>query len=128
MITTRYRCYPITTLLAGAMLLVGCGSNPPPPTDTLAQAELAVKQAAQSEAGQYAGADLALAQDKLARSRDALAAEDHVRARRLAEQALVDAELAEARAEAERQVRTAAELRGSVDALQMEANRPAPLN
>jgi hypothetical protein len=68
---------------------------------------------------------LRLAQEKLDGARAAMAEEHHERARRLAEQALVDAQLAEARAEAESARHTAGELRRSIEALRVEAARAA---
>lgn len=111
-------------LVCGALGAGGC-SAARPPTETVAQAELAAHQAAQSKAAQYAPMGLRLAQEKLDGARAAMAEEHHERARRLAEQALVDAQLAEARAESESARQTAGELRRSIEALRVEAERAA---
>jgi len=50
---------------------------------------------------------------------------EYTQARRLAERALVNAQLAETKAEAEQTRRAAAELRASIEALRREAEQPA---
>jgi len=53
---------------------------------------------------------------------------DYTQARRWAERALVNAQLAETKAEAEQTRRAAAELRQSIEALRREAGQPAALS
>jgi hypothetical protein len=108
------------SLLSGLALAVaasGCGT-PPETTRAVAQADLAVRDAAAGEAPELASAELQLAREKLARAERARADGDDERARRLAEQALVDAQLAEARAESETAAAAAREVEVSIDALQ----------
>lgn len=102
-------------------------SSTNPPTGAVSQAELAVRQAGQSKASQYAPTELSNARDKLDRAKRAMDAERYVEARRLAEQALADAQLAEARAEAEQQRRAASEMRRSIETLREEATRASTL-
>jgi hypothetical protein len=91
------RC--VSTAAASALLFgLGCGT-PAGTTRAVSQAELAVRDAAASEADDFAPAELRLARAKLAAAEQAAREGDHERARRLAEQALVDAELAEVKAE-----------------------------
>ena len=82
------------------LALAACASVPPPATD-LASARAAVEQAGPL-ATRYAPAELAAAQRKLQRAEEALARDDRVQARRLAEEAEVDARFAWAVAENER--------------------------
>ena len=82
------------------LALAACASVPPPATD-LASARAAVEQAGPL-ATRYAPAELAAAQKKLRRAEEALARDDRVQARRLAEEAEVDARFAWAVAENER--------------------------
>lgn len=113
-------------LVCGALGAGGCSAaQPPTETAAVAQAELATRQATESKAAQYAPVELRLAQEKLNGARAAMAEEHHERARRLAEQALVDAQLAESRAESESARQTAGELRRSIEALRVEAERAA---
>ena len=67
-----------------------------------------------------------LARDKLDRARDAMEDGENLEARRLAEQALVDAQLAEAQARSEVARQNAAELRASIETLRDELARQAP--
>jgi hypothetical protein len=91
----------VKALTASIVLaLAACASVPPPATD-LASARAAVEQAG-PVATRYAPAELAAAQKKLQRAEEALARDDRVQARRLAEEAEVDARFAWAVAENER--------------------------
>jgi len=81
------------------VLCAGCATEPAP-TAELAAARAAVAQAGQ--AAEYAPKELAAAQTKLAAAQGALARGENVQARRLAQEAEVDARLAWALAENER--------------------------
>jgi Domain of unknown function (DUF4398) len=80
--------------------LAACNSVPAP-VGEMSAAQTAVTAAEEAEAAQYAPADLDRARGKLIRAQAAMQEEDNQEARRLAEQALVDARLAEAKARAE---------------------------
>ena len=113
----------VGALLAGGIIGIGGCSSTPPPREAVSQAELAVTQAGQGRAPQYAAPELNKARDKLTEAKRAMDAERHAEARRLAEQALVDAQLAEAKAQAEQQRQVLQELRKSIEALKQEAER-----
>ena len=81
-------------------LLAACATASPPDTE-LAAARSSILQAEQV-AARYAQPELRLAQEKLARAEQAAAQNRFDEARRLAEQAQVDARYAWALAEAER--------------------------
>lgn len=83
-----------------AVVLAGCATEPPP-TAEVASARAAVGQAGDAVA-QYAPRELAAAQTKLKLAEDAMGHGDNLRARRLAEEAEVDARLAWAMSENER--------------------------
>jgi hypothetical protein len=91
--------YP-AALAAFMMFFMGC-SMTKPPTDSLTRAELSARAADEAKAEEFAPVDYKNARDKLAKAKLAMAAERYDDARRLAESAQVDAELAEAKAEAE---------------------------
>lgn len=82
-----------------AIFCFGC-STTSPPTNRLSQAELSVRAAEEAKAADLAPRDLQNAREKLARARQALSGDKYEEARRLAESAQVDAQLAEAKAEA----------------------------
>jgi hypothetical protein len=75
---------------------------------------------AQPVASRYAPAELKLAQAKLDRAQAAMTREDWPQAKRLAEQAEVDAKFAWSLAESERTRRASAELAQSIDELKRE--------
>lgn len=115
-------------LAAAAVALAGCGT--PAPREQLGAARNAVKQAELSEAPALARLELRNAQTKLAAAEAAFRNNDNLRARLLAEQATVDAELALSRAEAEIAERNAAQMRRSVEAIghgAATAARPEPM-
>lgn len=85
--------------LAFLAVLAACATEPLP-TAELAAARAAVAQAA--PAAEYAPKELAAAQTKLGLAQSALARGDNLQARRLAQQAEVDARLAWALSENER--------------------------
>ena len=103
--------------------LSGCAGKPP--TAALSQAELAVLQADKSKAPEYASLELRTAREQLAGAQQAVHNKEYTQARRLAERALVNAELAETMAEAEQTRRAAQELRHSIEALRHEAEQQA---
>ncbi|HYL89680.1 MAG TPA: DUF4398 domain-containing protein [Burkholderiales bacterium] len=86
--------------LALLAVLAACASEPPP-TAELASARAAVGHAS-TVARQYAPNELAAARAKLKLAEGAFARGDPVRARRLAEEAEVDAQLAQALSQNER--------------------------
>lgn len=95
---TRHR-RPLGALVTGlAVLLVACASQPPPPTPQIAAAEAALESAVRAGAAASALTEMTLARDKLARANASMVETKYERAQMLAEAALVDARLAEAKA------------------------------
>jgi hypothetical protein len=111
-------------LIGGLLGMAGCAGNPP--LATLSQAELAVQQADKQTASQYAPLELKTAREELERAKRAVDDEEYDEARRLADQALVDAQLAEAKAGAEKARQAAAELQKSIQTLRAELQRSSP--
>jgi uncharacterized protein DUF4398 len=113
----------LTTSLAIAALFVGAAcSAERRPIAEVAKAEQAILHAQDSsEAPQYDEADLRLAQDKLSRARVAMDEGDYRYARQLAEEALADAQLAEARANSEFARAQAHRTRVDIEAVRDEA-------
>lgn len=93
---------PSNTVVAGAMLLLSaCASAPDKAVEApLAQAERAVACAVEGNAAAFAAAELRTSRTKLSKAKAARHMGDAERARRLAEQALVDAQVAESKAKA----------------------------
>jgi glycerol-3-phosphate dehydrogenase len=107
----------VMTLLAG-----GCSAHRQP-VAAVAKAELAVTQADQTTAPQYAELELKLAREKLAEAKDHLQNKDYKEARWYADEALVDAQLAEVKAESAEARATATQTRESIETIRNEANR-----
>lgn len=106
----------------GAMILLagsGCAGTPKPDAE-LARSETAVKQAIEVGAREHAPLQLRSAEQKLAQAKAAAQAKDNARARRLAEQAQVDAEVAEVTALATKAQKSVDELQQSIRLLRKE--------
>lgn len=102
--------------------LLGC-STVRPPDENMAKADLALREANQTKAQQYAPLELQLARDNLEKAKEAMKEKDYVMARRLADKALVDAQLAQTKARTEEARQVANEIRQGVETLRQEINR-----
>lgn len=120
----RFRKTVGSAFVCGALSLCGC-SAARPPTAIVSQAELAVRHAEQNKASEYASQELSVARRKFDSAQRAMEAGRYKEARRLAEEALVDAQLAESKAEAESTKQTAQELHKAIESLRAEAERAA---
>lgn len=122
--TPRRRPTWLVAALGGAVLaLAACASPTPPPTAQMAVANAAVAHAAAAGSAEYAPAELAMARDKMARANVALAARDHDAAMTLAQQAQLDAQVAEAKTEAEKARKAAVAMQEAGRALREEMAR-----
>lgn len=121
--TTRARFAPLAVAVAiGLATLGGCASTPAP-TEQLAVAEAAVQRANTTGTSENSAVELKVATSKLAAARQAMASKDYDLARRLAEQAEVDAEVAELRSQSARARQAAQESRDASRVLSEEINR-----
>jgi predicted S18 family serine protease len=111
------------SVVCGVLGVTGCSAARPPEAQ-VAQAELAVRQAAESKAPVYAPTEFRVAQEKSQGAQRAMSADSYDLARRLAEQAVIDAQLAQARANAAEAQKNTEETRRTINALRSEANRP----
>jgi len=109
----------IAAILAG---LAACASTPIP-NEKIAVAKVAVQRAEQAGAPEFAPVELATARDKLARAEKAAVDREAQPANIYAEQANVDAELAEATARQQRSHKAAMEFDASLQALRSESLR-----
>lgn len=115
------------TLVGGLMLLtavgtVGC-STPRQPAQEVEKADLAIASANTSGAPTDAPLELELAREKAEKAKSAIRAHDFELAQRMAEQAQVDAQLAQAKAESESARTSASELEQTISVLRDEAAR-----
>ena len=102
--------------------LAACASTPIP-NEKIAVAKASVQRAEQSGAPELAPVEMATARDKLARAEKAAADRNAEPATELAEQANVDAQLAEATARQQRSHKAAVEFDASMQALRSESLR-----
>jgi hypothetical protein len=109
-------------VIGGLVGFSACASVPPP-IGTLSRAEHAVQGAEQSKAHQYAALELQLARESLDHAKQAMQRNEYKTAGRLAEKALVEAELAEDKAMAANTRVTVNDLRESIEALRDEISR-----
>ncbi|GAC1306569.1 MAG: DUF4398 domain-containing protein [Steroidobacteraceae bacterium] len=117
-----------TKRLAGAAMgavivaLSACASSPVP-LEKIAVAKSSVQRAEQNGAPEFAPVELAAARDKLGRAEKAASDHDVQPATMLAEQADVDAQLAEATAAQKRSHKAAMEFDASMQTLRQESLR-----
>lgn len=117
------RAFVATSLLAW-LFLAACASVPRPEGE-LAAADLSLRKAEQAEAGRYAALELRVAREKLEEARAAARDDRNLEARRLAEQAGVDAQVAEQKARTAWATQAATAIREDIEQLQREAERAA---
>lgn len=117
---------PTVALVTGlSALLLACASRPPAPHEQIAEAEAAVESAVRAGATTSAPADLALARDKLARANASMESSRYERAQMLAEAALVDARLTEAKARLTQATKAASTVQDDHRVLRQEIERGA---
>jgi hypothetical protein len=115
----------VAACAAALVALAACAGNPVA-DEKIAVAKASVARAEGSGAPELAPVELAAAQDKLARAEKANTARDIQPATQLAEQANVDAELAEATAQQQRSHKAAVEFDTSMETLRQESMRSSP--
>lgn len=123
----RFSARCLCPAIAGG-ILASCASMPVP-NERIAVAQSSVQRAEQSGAPELAPVEMSAARDELARAQQAAAEHNAPGASQLAERADVDAQLAEASAQAKRSHKAAAEFEASLQALRQETLRNgAPSN
>lgn len=120
--TMRNALFVTTAIILG--LVIGCAAKGVVPSEKLTRAEAAIQSARTTEAGTYAPLDLKLAEDKLMEAKAAVGREDYEGARRLADEALVNAQLAEKKADSGKAKRAAQEMRETIEALRRAVREP----
>ena len=123
----RIRQVFVVVGVIGLLFAVGCGSSMEMTAQTsgekIFQADKAFSNAKDGNASKNAPADLAVAQGKLAAAKDAFAKQNYDEAARLAEQAVVDADYALARATTRKNMDIAEGIKNETNALRQEIER-----
>jgi hypothetical protein len=114
------------TLAAIVPIMVAACSTTPSPVAEMSAAQTAVTAAEQADAAQHAPGDLGRARDKLALAQTAMQEEQIDEARRLAEQALADARLAEAKSRADAARQNADDVQAGMNEMQAGPGNSTP--
>ncbi|MFO7800241.1 DUF4398 domain-containing protein [Rhodohalobacter sp.] len=110
----------LKTALPLLLFFTGACASMNPPTQQLTETETMIRQADQIGAGDYAPLEIRQARQKLEQARVAYNNEDYEEAARLAEQAKVDAELAQIKTLSGKTQLAVRELRESIRLLEEE--------
>ena len=111
-------------LMLAAVLVAASGcARTPKPTEKMAVAEASVKRASTDTTSDNAGGELQIAIAKLESAKQAIAREDYAGAARFAEQAEIDAQVAELHAQSTQSRKAAQESQGAARALHEEIYR-----
>lgn len=114
----------VVALVIGASIALGaCASRPPAPTAQMAVSSAAVADATRAGATESAPAEMSTARDKLERAKVALAAKDYALARSLAQEAELDAQLAEVKTHSSKSSAAAVEVQEGIRVLREEMDR-----
>ena len=122
-VNPRLRRLIAAGLMGVLMLLAACASTPPAPDSALDAAKVAISNAEKADAGQFAGAELGEAREKLASADSAVREENMIAAERFAQEARVQAELASARTASAKAAAVNKEMERGADALTEEMQR-----
>lgn len=104
-------------------VLAGCADKVPPPTQQITLATQSIAQAESSGAFEFAPVELKSARDKLSQAKLAMEKEENDKARRLADEAMIDANLAEAKARSAKSQKVVEEMKESIRILRQEMDR-----
>jgi hypothetical protein len=107
------------SLLSGVMMVTGCASKQIAPPSTVKQAFLNAQQA---DVTRFAPLDMRIAQEKIEAAQDAFRTMDYVKADRLAQEALVTVQLAEAKAAKEKLKASTSDLQDTLHVLKRETS------
>lgn len=120
----------IAPLLSSVLILSGCSSVPPLPTDKMSNVRSSVQAAREKEAQTHAAVELTQAERKLAEAEelakkgDDLEEKDVAKIHLLLDEALADAQLAESKSDSVRAKKSTDTMREAVDALRKDVAKP----
>lgn len=112
-----------TSVALLCVLAGGCATEQSKPTEELTKARSVIQQADKGDAQRYAAADLQRAHDELSGAERAAEKRQYADARRYAENAEVDADLATARGNSGAAEHAVQEIRQSIETLKRESER-----
>lgn len=120
-----YQMHRIGATVAFALFMAGCASTPsvPAPTEQMAVSRAAVNNASSAGGNEFAPLELKSAMEKMDAAERAMGEKNYARAKLLAEEALVDAKLAEATARSAKAQKAAEALQEDNRVLRKEIDR-----
>lgn len=129
MIAKKNIAWLILTMLIAIVIpfMVGCAPKIAP-VENITSAEMAIKEAQESNASVNAPLELKVATDKLNQAKAAMEQEQFDRARLLADEAMLDAQLAEAKSRSEKARKIAQERQDNIETLRHEIERSKSRN
>jgi Domain of unknown function (DUF4398) len=110
-------------VLAAPVIVLSACATTPPPKESLTAASFALEKAEQAGGDRYAPLEVHVARERLSQAESSMTREEYESARGLAEESLVNAQLAEAKAEAASARASAEQLRESIQVLRTEMER-----
>jgi len=113
----------VVVLVFAAVISTGCASKGFAPIKNISDAEMAIKSAKEANATINAPLDIRIAEDKLQTARENIKKDDYVSARRLADEALMDAKLAQEKSRTAKAKKLENQLRETIETLQNEIDR-----
>ncbi len=105
------------------VVMAGCATQVPAPEKQVTLATQSIAQAESSGAVEFAPVELKSARDKLSQAKIAMDKEENLKAKLLADEAMVDANLAEAKARSAKAQKVVEEFKESINVLREEMNR-----
>ncbi|MFA5496355.1 MAG: DUF4398 domain-containing protein [Porticoccaceae bacterium] len=120
---TRSPLLATAIAMAGLLALGACASAPVAPNRSLQAAEQAINSAEQARVADYASLELSQARDKLAAAQVAVQQEEMALAKRLADESLVEAQLATAKAGELKAKKVNQDMKESTRTLKQEMDR-----
>jgi hypothetical protein len=120
---SRYQQYLAAGAISCAAFVAGCASNPPAPTEQMAVSKAAIANAVSAGGVEYASVEMQSAQSKMDGATRAMDRKDYEVALRLAEEAQVDARLAEKKAHSAKATKAAMVMQEDIRVLRDEINR-----
>ena len=110
-------------MVLSILIVAGCGPKMRPPHDTISNAEMAISRAREVNAIVYAPLDLKFAEEKIAKAKQAMSTENYETAYRLAEDSLLDAQVAEAKSKAIKSQELSQKMEENINSLRQEIER-----
>jgi chromosome segregation ATPase len=109
-------------LMTGALALAACANEVPPPNSQITLSDSIIRDAESAGAVEYAPVELNTAREKLEAARREMQDENNEKALRLAEEAELDARVAQLRARTKTTHDAAAAIQASIDTMRREIN------